>query len=458
MSEPESAAEDIAANDAAEVGNAGETAAEGEIAAATGDASSEANAEPGTRTPQPEDAAGVEATSAENPESDQGQGADGGEKAAANESQTHGASATDAGDDVGDAQAAPGATEDYDAGPSAIDVVLDNATEQQDSAASPPDGDAPEDAQQHEGAEEATTGSPQAAQQAAESVDSDAATVAAAEDQVERTESEDGATESAADEKSPGEDGESGDEGEANGKEEEPIADTDAAVPPAQQTGATEEVKTINRDEISQKIMHMTQEADMAATLCLKEQQKIAEYLRTKKRGDDGKQLKHQQQLSQTEETTRFIKYLEMLEDIKSAQLHQKRLYEAQLLGLQSEVHDLRTQLSDEMSALKEKRRYVALHSFSSATGKPLKLDDLEAYEVDEWMKEDEVRRIRLETIRQRIKLAKREAVLQQHEVLPDGTCLNIIDFEQLKVENASLFETTESRSADVKRLEGKIS
>jgi len=69
--------------------------------------------------------------------------------------------------------------------------------------------------------------------------------------------------------------------------------------------------------------------------------------------------------------------------------------------------------------------------------------------------KELEVCQARLENIRQKNKLKKREMALKQKEELAEG--LHLIDFEQLKIENQTYNEKIEERNENLLKFKNKI-
>ena len=70
---------------------------------------------------------------------------------------------------------------------------------------------------------------------------------------------------------------------------------------------------------------------------------------------------------------------------------------------------------------------------------------DVEQYFLNESRKEEEVVKVRLENIKLKNKLKKKEAALKSREELAEG--LHMIDFEQLKIENQTYNEKIEERN-----------
>merc|ERR1712002_535043 len=101
------------------------------------------------------------------------------------------------------------------------------------------------------------------------------------------------------------------------------------------------------------------------------------------------------------------------------------------------------------------RKREIAKNSIFGRSGKPLTSKDIEALEEQEQKKEVEVCQARLENIRQKHRLKKRELALKQKEELAAG--LHLIDFEQLKIENQTYNEKIEERNEDLLKLKRKI-
>ena len=70
---------------------------------------------------------------------------------------------------------------------------------------------------------------------------------------------------------------------------------------------------------------------------------------------------------------------------------------------------------------------------------------DVDQYFLNELRKEEEVVKVRLENIKLKNKLKKKEAALKSREELAEG--LHMIDFEQLKIENQTYNEKIEERN-----------
>ena len=100
-------------------------------------------------------------------------------------------------------------------------------------------------------------------------------------------------------------------------------------------------------------------------------------------------------------------------------------------------------------------KRDTGVHSVSAQTGRPLTLKEVEFYLERQASKEREVIGVRIENIRLKNQLAKREHELKSREEFGDG--LHMIDFEQLKIENQTYNEKIEERNEELMKLKKKL-
>jgi hypothetical protein len=78
----------------------------------------------------------------------------------------------------------------------------------------------------------------------------------------------------------------------------------------------------------------------------------------------------------------------------------------------------------------------------------------IKQFEAAELQREEDLERVRLRNISMRTQLKKLERTLRAREQLAEG--LYMIDFEQLKVENQTLYEKIEERSEELVKLKRK--
>ena len=115
-------------------------------------------------------------------------------------------------------------------------------------------------------------------------------------------------------------------------------------------------------------------------------------------------------------------------------------------------MDDLRTRCEVKQSLVDEERseynrlkKDAAAKSISVHTGRAPAAKDVEALMQREMQKELEVINVRLENIRLKNQLKKKEMELKAKEELGEG--LHMIDFEQLKIENQTYNEKIEERN-----------
>lgn len=97
----------------------------------------------------------------------------------------------------------------------------------------------------------------------------------------------------------------------------------------------------------------------------------------------------------------------------------------------------------------------MALNAISNRSGKPVPPKDIEQALSVENKKEQDVVAVRLENIKLKNKLKKKEHQLKSKEELAEG--LHLIDFEQLKIENQTYNEKIEERNEEILKLRKKI-
>ena len=135
----------------------------------------------------------------------------------------------------------------------------------------------------------------------------------------------------------------------------------------------------------------------------------------------------------------------------------------ATIEGLRKQLERERWEAEKEMEELKEKcevkqgwvnedrarfnrlKKETAVKSISVHTGRAPSNKEVDGYMQREQQKELEVISVRLENIKLKNQLKKKEAELKAKEELGEG--LHMIDFEQLKIENQTYNEKIEERN-----------
>ena len=82
-------------------------------------------------------------------------------------------------------------------------------------------------------------------------------------------------------------------------------------------------------------------------------------------------------------------------------------------------------------------KQQIALQAVNSRSGKGLSKKEIEAFTSDERARDDELSKVRLRNTTLRMALKKLELLLKAKDELAEG--LHVVDYEQLKIENATL-------------------
>ncbi len=143
------------------------------------------------------------------------------------------------------------------------------------------------------------------------------------------------------------------------------------------------------------------------------------------------------------------------MEELQNKQRESKENYETEIVAIKEQCVVKQTELERMTSEFVEMRRQVCMKAINSRTGKALQRDEIEMYMQNEQKKDQEVKAVRLENIKLKNRLQKREKQLKQKEELAEG--LHLIDFEQLKIENQTYNEKIEERNEELSKLRKKI-
>ncbi|PVD38667.1 hypothetical protein C0Q70_01286 [Pomacea canaliculata] len=179
-------------------------------------------------------------------------------------------------------------------------------------------------------------------------------------------------------------------------------------------------------------------------------QNKIAEYFR-KKKSDE----RQDYEKNVTDQEQRYLKYMAQLDELQQQYRTEKDRYEQQIEDLKTRCEEKQKHVDAEHTRFAEFKKQVALNAINSRSGKPIPPKDIEQFLVNENKKEQEVVNVRLENIKLKNKLKKKEQQLKSKEELAEG--LHLIDFEQLKIENQTYNEKIEERNEELLKLRKKI-
>jgi len=181
-------------------------------------------------------------------------------------------------------------------------------------------------------------------------------------------------------------------------------------------------------------------------------QNKLADYFKRKK-SDDQKDEIAKDNTSELE-----MKYMKLIQSIDAMIVdlaNQKEDFETQIKEMNTKKKTRQDQVNSEWESLLARKREVSVNCVFARSGKTISSKEVDQMEDTERKKEEEVCQARLENIRQKNKLKKREQALKQKEELAEG--LHLIDFEQLKIENQTYNEKIEERNEDLLKFKNKI-
>lgn len=208
------------------------------------------------------------------------------------------------------------------------------------------------------------------------------------------------------------------------------------------------------REELITKYQSLVEERERMHNANNLLHHKLADYFR-KKKSDDQQQQPALFDKSSQEQEQRYLKYLSNIEQLK-------KQIEANRLDAEMDLDEikLRCEMREEMVE-KERIAFIRLKketgakSISTQTGRALTTQELQAQLEKERQKEKEVIAVRIENIKLKNQLRKREAELKAKEEFGEG--LHMIDFEQLKIENQTYNEKIEERNEELMKLKKKI-
>jgi len=217
------------------------------------------------------------------------------------------------------------------------------------------------------------------------------------------------------------------------------------------QDSITPENRVYDRESLLQQYKEALEDRSKLQNQNQQMQHKLAEYFKKKKTDDRGQEIEK----NVNDQEQRYMKYMSNLEE------HQKvadRLSTSNEIQLEEMLRNCteKERKTEEASNEFIKFKYeVAADAINSRSGKHIPAKDLEQYRAFEAKKEQEVIEVRLENIKLKNRLKKREQQLKAKEELAEG--LHLIDFEQLKIENQTYHEKIEERNEELLKLRKKI-
>jgi len=229
--------------------------------------------------------------------------------------------------------------------------------------------------------------------------------------------------------------------------------ESDVTTEVGQQEEDEEDDDKVTREDLIAEYQSMLEEREELQQRRYFLENKLAEYFR-KKRGEEKVEIDTKR--SQTaDQEQRYVKYMAQLEDLRTEEMLEQERFQREIEELKATCLKCENDVNDELETFRLYKREVALGAVNSRTGKPLTIKDIEFYEQRESQKTAEVVAVRLENIKLKNRLKKREQQLKAKEELAEG--LHLIDFEQLKIENQTYNEKIEERNEELLKLRKKI-
>ncbi|XP_029654127.1 coiled-coil domain-containing protein 96-like isoform X2 [Octopus sinensis] len=179
-------------------------------------------------------------------------------------------------------------------------------------------------------------------------------------------------------------------------------------------------------------------------------QQKLAEFFKKKKADDT-----HIEAKSTADQEERYLKLMAQIEDLQEQEAAEKDRHYQYIEDLKQKCSEKKEKVDSELMKLFDFKKAVAACAINSRTGQQIPKMDVEHYLQAEKKRQTEVSSIRLENIKLKNKLKKKEQQLKSTEELAEG--LHLIDFEQLKIENQTYNEKIEERNEELQKLKKKI-
>jgi len=157
------------------------------------------------------------------------------------------------------------------------------------------------------------------------------------------------------------------------------------------------------------------------------------------------------ERLDPREAERRYAEALSAILDAKRKAAAQKDRGDRQAFELQARLDEKEFKAKKIHDSFRAFKREIFLGAEHSRTGKKLPKAVIDEFEAQERERDAELEKVRLKNINMRHALRKCESKLRAKEQLAEG--LHLIDFEQLKIENAALAEKIEERKEDIAKL-----
>ncbi|XP_043535348.1 coiled-coil domain-containing protein 96 isoform X1 [Chiloscyllium plagiosum] len=180
-------------------------------------------------------------------------------------------------------------------------------------------------------------------------------------------------------------------------------------------------------------------------------QNKLADYYRKKMTEESKAELKK----AHSDYEQRYVKFMDSLAKLQAMYREEVESYQEQIADLSAQCEEKQQLTEYAWRMFTSRKRSVAKTIINKRPGRHAALLELERIQNIEEQKEKEMRQIRFLTIKMKNKLKYYEYQLKAKEELAGG--LNLIDYEQLKIENQSYGEKIEERNEEVTKMRKKI-
>ncbi|PRP80692.1 hypothetical protein PROFUN_11651 [Planoprotostelium fungivorum] len=154
-------------------------------------------------------------------------------------------------------------------------------------------------------------------------------------------------------------------------------------------------------------------------------------------------------------EQERVVKTLQELDFLNEELKNIQSYYDATVQEMKQRLEEKEFKATEVKEAFTLFKREIAKTAEHTKTGRCISLRQVESFESEEAMKDEELERTRLKNINLRKQYNTLEKLLRHKEELKNG--LHLIDFEQLKIENQTFTEKIEERNEELQKLRRKI-
>ncbi|XP_072348582.1 cilia- and flagella-associated protein 184 isoform X1 [Scyliorhinus torazame] len=213
---------------------------------------------------------------------------------------------------------------------------------------------------------------------------------------------------------------------------------------------AEDEQASLNRLELEYKYQALFVERQSLRSHNNQVQNKLADYYRKKT-----EETKTEFKKPHSDYEQRYMRFMDSLAKLQAKYREEVELYTEQINDLTTECEEKQQLTEYAWRMFMSRKKTVAKTVINKRPGRHAALLELERIQITEEQKEKEMRQIRFLTIKMKNKLKFYEHQLKAKEELAGG--LNLIDYEQLKIENQSYSEKIEERNEEVTKMRKKV-